>query len=376
MLHEFVTAYRDAIIARARQKVLTRPLPLVSTVELENGVPLFLTQLSEALRIETTATTSFKDIGDAAASHAEDLYALGLNVSQVVHDYGDVCQAVTELALEQNAPITFEEFNTLNLCLDRAIAVAVTEHARLTAQSATADARVTAQSRSTDELERLGQLTHELRNLLNTALLAFHALKRGSVGINGETGAVLGRSLVGLHALVESTLCDVRVAAKQQRRKRLAVVSFLNDIAVAGSLDAGIRGQQFVVESMDPELVVDGDTQLLASAVMNLLTNAFDSTRAGGRVVLRAHREDGRLLIEVEDECGGIPESQGDPFQALGDQRGHDRTGLGQRLASAQKAVKAQAGEIHLRNMPGKGCVFVIDVPLAADQAPVPPALT
>lgn len=345
MLHEFVAMHRDAIIARARQRVLTRPLPLASTVELENGVPLFLTQLSEALRMRTTPCV--KDAtGDAAASHAEDLFAAELDVSQVIHDYGDICQAVTELALEQNAPITFDEFNTLNLCLDSAIAAAVTEHARLTAQSS-----------STDELERLGQLTHEMRNLLNTALLAFHTLKRGSVGINGNTGAVLCRSLVGLHALVESTLCDVRVAANQQRRTRLAVVSFLNDIAVAGSLDAEIRGQQFVVESMDPELVVDGDTQLLASAVMNLLTNAFTYTRASGRVVLRAHREDGRLLIEVEDECGGMPESQGD-------------------LAIARKAVKAHAGEIHLRSLPGKGCVFVIDVPLAAEEASVPPALT
>ena len=235
-----------------------------------------------------------------------DLLALGFTVSQVVHDYGDICQAVTELALEQNALIAIEEFHTLNRCLDNAIAEAVTE-----------DARVTAQSRSTEELERLGQLTHEMRHMLNTALLAFRTLKRGSVGINGNTGAVLGRSLVGLHALVDSTLCDVRVAANQQRRKRLAVVSFLNDIAVAGSLDAEMRGQQFVVEPVDPEMVVDGDPQLLGSAVMNLLTNAFRYTRASGRVVLRAQREDGRLLIEVEDECGGIPESKGDPVPGV-----------------------------------------------------------
>ena len=206
MLHEFVAMHRDAIIARARQKVLTRSSPLASTVELENGLPLFLTQLSEALRIETTATPCFKDaIGDAAASHAEDLFVLGLNVSQVIHDYGDLCQAVTELALDQNAPITPEEFNTLSFCLDSAIAEALTEHGRLAAQS-----------KSTDELEQLGQLTHEMCHLLNTALLAFHTLKRGSVGINGKTGALLGRSLVGLQALTDNR-CDVRLAANQRQ---------------------------------------------------------------------------------------------------------------------------------------------------------------
>ena len=54
-------------------------------------------------------------------------------MSQVVHDYGDVCQAITELALERKAPITVKEFHTLNRCLDTAIAEAVTEHARVIA---------------------------------------------------------------------------------------------------------------------------------------------------------------------------------------------------------------------------------------------------
>lgn len=50
MLDEFITTYRDAIIERARQKLTARPWPPASERELENGVPLFLTQLSNALR--------------------------------------------------------------------------------------------------------------------------------------------------------------------------------------------------------------------------------------------------------------------------------------------------------------------------------------
>ncbi len=49
MLIEFLALYRDAIITRAREKLTNRPWPLVSTSELEHGVPLFLTQLSETL---------------------------------------------------------------------------------------------------------------------------------------------------------------------------------------------------------------------------------------------------------------------------------------------------------------------------------------
>jgi hypothetical protein len=52
----------------------------------------------------------------------------------IVHVYGDICQAVTEIAIAQNAAISVEEFQILNRTLDAAIAGALTEHARLTAR--------------------------------------------------------------------------------------------------------------------------------------------------------------------------------------------------------------------------------------------------
>ena len=111
-------------------------------------------------------------------------------MSQVVHNYGDICQSITELALEQDAPISTDDFRTLNRCLDDAIAGAVTEFGRGRNQSTLdgADARGN---------ERLGFLAHELRNLLNTSLLAFDVLKSGDVGVGGSTGQVLRRNLVG-----------------------------------------------------------------------------------------------------------------------------------------------------------------------------------
>jgi hypothetical protein len=103
-------------------------------------VPLFLTQLAETLRLERTATPFAADsIGSTAARHGAELLATGFDVTQVVHDYGDICQAITELALERRAPISVEEFHTLNRCLDTAIAEAVTEHTRLSAQKRSVD---------------------------------------------------------------------------------------------------------------------------------------------------------------------------------------------------------------------------------------------
>ena len=356
MLYEFITIHRDAIEARTRDRVRGRPWPSISPNEIEYGVPLFLTQLSETLRFEATATPFATDaIGNAAARHGAELLAAGFNVAQVVHDYGDICQAITEIAIEQRAPITVEEFHTLNRCLDTAIAESVSEHSRLTARK-----------RSEREVERLGQAAHELRDLLNGALLAFHALKRGNVGVNGNTGAVLGRSLTSLQSLVDRTLSEVRLAAGGQRRERLPVSTLIDEIAATGVLQSEYRGIRFTVVPVDPTLAVAVDAQLLASAVMNLLHNAFKFTPAGGTVVLSAHAEGERLLVDVQDQCGGIPESRTDLFQPFGERRGADRSGLGLGLSIARQAVRAHGGDIRIRNMPGKGCVFTIDVPLAS----------
>src|SRR4029077_11725350 len=115
--------------------------------------------------------------------------------------------------------------------------------------------------------ERSGQLAHEIRDFLGTALLAFHTLKRGTVAVNGSTGTVLGRSLMSLRDLVDNTLSDVRMAANIQRSERGPIAAFLSDIAVVANLRAEASAQQFTLEPVDPQLAVNADPQLLASAV-------------------------------------------------------------------------------------------------------------
>ena len=163
MLYEFITLNREEIIARCRAKVATRSMPPPSEAEINHGVPLFLDQLLDMLRSGVTSTLA---IDASAGQHGHDLLLKGFTVSQVVHDYGDVCQTVTDLALETNAPINTEGFRTLNRCLDDAIASAVTMYTRESQQSHS--------DKSTDrDNERVGFLVHEMRNLVSTAVLAF-----------------------------------------------------------------------------------------------------------------------------------------------------------------------------------------------------------
>ena len=90
MLHEFITENRSEIIARCRVKVAARPAPRPTPAELKHGVPLFLDQLAEILRMKAASSS---EIRDSAGLHGDELLRLGFTVGQVVHDYGDICQS-------------------------------------------------------------------------------------------------------------------------------------------------------------------------------------------------------------------------------------------------------------------------------------------
>jgi len=119
MLFEFIDLNREEIIRRCRAKVASRSSPPPTVDEIDHGVPLFLGQLIHSLQAGAAASV---EISDSALLHGRDLLRQGFTVSQVVHDYGDICQAVTELAVETHSPISTEEFHTLNRCRDTASA--------------------------------------------------------------------------------------------------------------------------------------------------------------------------------------------------------------------------------------------------------------
>jgi signal transduction histidine kinase len=305
-------------------------------------------------------TSSDSDIGRTAAKHGNELLRAGFTVEQVVHHYGDVCQAVTELAIEQHEAITTDEFKTLNRSLDYAIADAVGEFGRQRDLVADRD-------RQTPN-ERLGALAHELRNLLNAAVLSFEAIKTARIGVNGAVGDALGRSLIGMQDLIDRSLAAVRLSeAAPAPDERILMRPFIQEIHILASLEARSKGLDFTVDGGEAVLEVEGDRHLLSSAVMNLLQNAFKFTHANGHrhVTLHVHATDGRVLIDIEDECGGLPPGAADQLFRPFVQRGSDRTGLGLGLSISQRGVEASGGRILVRDRPGKGCVFTIDLPQA-----------
>ena len=357
MLSQFITLNRDEIIRCCRAKGTTRSIPPPSEGEINHGVPLFLDQLVDALH---AGGTSSLEIDRSAARHGHDLLPKGLTVSQVVHDYGDVCQTITELAVKANASISTEDFRMLNQCLDAAIAGAVTMYAR--GQRARLDE---ARERGS---ERVGFLIHELRNLVNTAIVAFEVLKTGQAGLAGSTGAVLNRSLMGLRDLIARSLDEIRLT-RAVNRTRIRVSEFIDDVAAAARLAANARGIALTVRSVHDESAIEADQQILAAVVGNLLQNAFKFTRPHTTVTLSVSASADRVIIDVQDECGGLQGAvEGKKLSPSFDQQGADRTGLGIGLAFSRWGAEANDGRLYARNFPERGCVFTVDLPRCADS--------
>ncbi len=351
MLVDFISDNRDQLIALTRAKVAHRSAPRPTADELATGVPLFLDQLVETLKRPPFPPAD--TIGRSAATHGAALLGLGYTVEQVVHDYGDICQAVTELAAEIEAPITVDEFHTLNLCLDNAIAGAVTEHVR-----------VRERTMADDETERLGVFAHELRNRIGAAQLAFLTIKSGRAPISGSVAAVVARSLRGMTELVNRALMEVRLESGSMRRQRTPLHQLIDEAVVDGTMEAGVHGVSLSALPTDHDIEVDVDPQILAGSIANLLQNAIKFTHSGGNVTLRTSLVANRIAIEIEDECGGLPAGKAGQFFMAFERSGTDRTGLGLGLYISRKGIQASGGTIHVRDIPGKGCAFTINLPV------------
>jgi hypothetical protein len=171
MLYEFLLAERDEILALCSNKIVRLANSRSSSDEMERGLPVFYDELIEVLRTDTdeseeVSNNAIESFHKASAERrGKESLKLGYSISQVVHGYGALCQAITEYIESNSSYASPREFNRLNFCLDIAIAEAVTEFNR-------------GQRENTEhsEVQRLGFLAHELLNALTSASIAYQLM--------------------------------------------------------------------------------------------------------------------------------------------------------------------------------------------------------
>lgn len=347
-----------------------RPGRAATAGQLQNGIPIFLDQLIRTFGLEQTdahaavdrisgppgGAVAYSELRTGAELYGKDLLALDFTVDQVVRDYGDLCQVVTDLAIEHDAPFEIEEYRTLNKCLDNAIAHAVSEF------SYQRDFLVQLKH-DTLANQRSGELALELRQLLSTALLAFSAAKAGELSLHGATGRILERSLNGLSKAIDAH----PVYSEQQRVETAALSAFSLEQLIdeaAAAVQAGITGQHgiLVVLPVDPELAIAGNRAVLLTTICKLLVNAIGLAPAGGEVTLTAYSAADRVLIDLEHGGAGWAR---EGIEAMFESATWQVPAASSTLHAAvgRQRVHKDSGDVFVTNLPGLGSVLTISLP-------------
>jgi signal transduction histidine kinase len=350
-LGTFLRDHLDDWLHRCLEKMRALPRDALLTREqLIDCLPLFLEGVSARLDEGEQAA---REGGHASRAHALQRHALGITLDQLVREYGLVSECAVELCMARGRPIPAEELLLLTKMLFAAAAVAVAEFAQ----------REEARSRRS-ERERTGFLAHEMRNPIASARLALDLIKHDATKTSTFFPA-LESSLTLASQRVDDTLSKLRIDAlpcvPHQEEELVQLDALLDDVRADADLHAQSKRISLTLQR-ELGLRVSGDYRALMSGLSNLVRNAVKFSRPEGAVAIRARREEGRVLVEVHDECGGLPPEHAERLFEAFTQSGSDRTGFGLGLAIAQEAITANGGTLMVRNAPGHGCVFIADL--------------
>lgn len=361
MLYEFLTTNREVILNLTKEKTLEISESKPSSKELEKGLPVFYDRLITTLTHQAHGggKQETHPYSSSTTRHGKESQRLGYSVSQVVHGYGAICQAITETAQKLGASISAKEFSALNLSLDVAIADAVTGFSSPSHKA-----------EKFDSTKRIGFLVHELRNALACAIVAHSMIKRGVVGIGGSTNALLERNLQRMRHLLDRSFSEIRLQNDPEAdRHPMFLIEAIDEVVATAGEDARLRGLTLTVE-VDSKLEVNVDRNYLISAVANLVQNAIKFCKKDGTVWVRSLEGDKNIVLEVEDQCGGLPKGKADELFQPFTQKNGDRSGLGLGLSISRRAIARNGGTLSVRDIPGTGCVFFISLPKEKQKHP------
>lgn len=306
----------------------------------------FLGELAAALRSSHAPLAR----SASATDHGAQRFNLGWDVGTVVREYALLRDLLFDLAEESGCVVTALEMRVLATFLIHAIADAATTYA------AVRDEQLREQTR-----KHVAFLAHELRNPLGSARLALQLVRERGDLAPSRIADNIERGLNRASELLDDALVSIRLhEVGVSQYETFEVGELLRELVDETTAEAEAKAQTIVVAG---SASMRGDRRALGSAISNLLRNAVKFTRPRGVIHLRAKPSKGAVIIEVEDSCGGLPDGAVqklfDPYVQLG----ADRSGFGLGLAIADQAAQAHGGALRVHDLPGRGCVFVLDVP-------------
>ena len=358
-----MVGHRDEILRGCRQRVSDS---VTDTGELDADVEIFFDEIAQALQHHELRTAADDPPSlarsEAAARLGRTPHHAGLQPSKVPFIFGAISHAIGQAGARHGLSIAADEYSIFNQCIDAGVATSIEQF--WDSEKARRQRRVS---------ERFGDLAHELRGALGNAALAFKLLRTGEVALGGRTASILANNLMRMEALVARTLSSVQLdTSSALELSPVNVATVLRHLQACTIPDRAIS----ITLEVDESLHVNADEMLLTSAISNLLHNACRFSCDGARVGLSCRAEDHGVVIEVEDECGGLAPDELSELFSLFVSGGEHPQDLA--LAITKRATEAMDGRVYVENRPDHGCAFTLAFPLARPSrtSSGPPART
>ena len=222
------------------------------------------------------------------------------------------------------------------------------------------------EDQSSRKAHTLSMLAHEIKNPLFAVLGSLELLAQKP--LDDEVQKLIAAARASVQRMRDLVNDSLQLASLEQEGVRLKAQRLsLNDLlrGLAGEVEpvALASGVHLRVVPLRGDAELLGDRRWLLQALLNLALNAVKYTPKGGRVILRAFRESGRVGFLVEDTGPGIAEEDQErifqPFQRVDAQK--EGSGLG--LAIVKRVVEAHGGQIEVESRKGRGSRFRVELP-------------
>jgi signal transduction histidine kinase len=353
-LAAFIESNKDQIIERWKRCAVDRLGLRLDDSQLVNDLPVFIDEVAAALESPDEQWPP----SEGARRHGRQRLEAGMDIGGLTEEMTLVGEVIVRLADEGGWQLAGDEVLTLMRVISHGTSTSVKAYASMRDQELADQA-----------VRHFSFVAHEIRTPLHNARLIAEILGRMGVAQAGDKHLKrLVRSLEELSDLVDNSLVDARLHANpklhvQQFEARAVVEAAFESVAP----QAESRGLEVTIDVEPFEL--HGDRKLVHSALTNLIKNAVKFTRDGGGIRLAGRSSGNRALFEIEDECGGMPEDLPSRLFEPFVQGSVDRTGFGLGLVIVKQAAEAHGGTVRINNLPGRGCCFVLELPLLQNTA-------
>jgi signal transduction histidine kinase len=348
LLADFISLNKDTIIERWKVAVKDRLSLALEASELVNDLPFFLDDLVDALR---SVAGKWPEMS-GAEKHGRRRMRLGIDIGGLSEEMTLVGEIVLELIDEVELSVPAKEVRELFHAMGRGVAASVRAYAALR------DREIVEQA-----MRHYSFIAHEIRGPLQTARLAGALLLTEGESRRRKHFERLDNAIAQASQLVDDSLVQARLSGNPRVRPEPIAVSELADMICAEVEDQAQAKTITILKDIEA-LQVEADRRLLLSAITNLMRNAVKFSSESGRVTLRARALEDRVLFEVEDSCGGMPDDLPPKLFQPFVQENADRSGFGLGLLIVKRAVEAHHGSVRVVNRTNEGCTFVLDLPL------------